>query len=577
MTGPPYVLARAVPDLITNQSNIGIEVNTSKTKVLLARRGNLEHAKCWRTTYASILDMKLKTGIQENILIHPLDWEQGTNQNASYFEQDYGMPLLGSSVGTDSYRKKWLKGKLEQTIAKLETHKLIPKMQDAWLVLLRSTNALPNFVLRTLPPAITDEYAENFYQLLKRKVEEMVGSPLSDTQALKAFLPISEGGIGLNDTRDTAPAAYLASSLYFLQQADTDAALYPSNQPIRNSQWHQNVMEVLKNRNETIFGPEASSLEENLELLIEELMCLRHTEHQGKLLADALAVKRRRLEMSLSDPAEKVILQATSSFDSGRFLESASFIFNQSMSDREFRYGLRSRLGLPIITQDEQYVCTCPRKTKLNPRADHVRSCKELGMEDTTRHHALVDITARMLTTARYNPRIEPKDISLPGRNGQNIIPDIYTDAKEGDVSASVYDVVVPEPLSDSHMYSSTENNSILIPGYAGRKAYERKERHYSLVPQLLGYRVTPIAIESYGKIEDRSKASLNAIIKRIADLQYKEFAIVQRYWLTLVSVTLQKENFRLCTSRIEKLEKKRKPKSSMPYNRAYGLTFFSN
>ena len=91
----------------------------------------------------------------------------------------------------------------------------IPDVQCAWLLLLYCAASRCNHTLRTLPPDLSQDYAERHDIAMRRTLSEILGrSDINQTNEILCALCTmkhSHGGLGLRSARRTAPAAYWAS------------------------------------------------------------------------------------------------------------------------------------------------------------------------------------------------------------------------------------------------------------------------------------------------------------------------------------------------------------------------------
>jgi len=93
--------------------------------------------------------------------------------------------------------------------------------QDA-LILLRSSFSAPKVLhLLRCSPSVSHPSLESFDSLLRRAVQRITNSDLSDTQWLQASLPVKDGGLGVRHVVSLALPAFLASAASTLSlQAD---------------------------------------------------------------------------------------------------------------------------------------------------------------------------------------------------------------------------------------------------------------------------------------------------------------------------------------------------------------------
>ena len=74
-------------------------------------------------------------------------------------EVEKGMKILGTPLGHRAYVQSFLRAKTEDHALLLGRIPEVPDLQSAWLILLFCASTRANFLLRTLPPCVTEEFA----------------------------------------------------------------------------------------------------------------------------------------------------------------------------------------------------------------------------------------------------------------------------------------------------------------------------------------------------------------------------------------------------------------------------------
>ena len=118
-----------------------------------------------------------------------------------------GTTLLGAPIGNWTYEEEVLESrifKIEEVLARL--HLLEDPHQE--FALLRSCFSLPklSYALRTLDTAHHQDPLSRFDAAIRRTLEGLLGTPLTETQWDQASLPVSMGGLGLRRLRPTPQA-----------------------------------------------------------------------------------------------------------------------------------------------------------------------------------------------------------------------------------------------------------------------------------------------------------------------------------------------------------------------------------
>jgi hypothetical protein len=123
----------------------------------------------------------------------------------------YGVKILGGYIGMDEYIRS-------QHLKKIEELKIIGERianfsnpQIAFLLLKRSFNFKINHLLRTSYPSDVVFLTGAFEEIKKLSMECIVESLLTEELMRLLRLPLSNGGVGLQDTSVIKEAAYVAS------------------------------------------------------------------------------------------------------------------------------------------------------------------------------------------------------------------------------------------------------------------------------------------------------------------------------------------------------------------------------
>ena len=130
-------------------------------------------------------------------------------------EEDRGLEVLGSPIGTYAYVQKTLAARLEEE-RKLLDH--IPRLHDtqsAWLLLYFCAAPRANYIIRSTPPRQSMHYARAHDNLVLECLAQMLHLPL-DLLGLahvrqQIQMPMRLGGLGLQSAEQMSQAAYWAS------------------------------------------------------------------------------------------------------------------------------------------------------------------------------------------------------------------------------------------------------------------------------------------------------------------------------------------------------------------------------
>jgi len=122
---------------------------------------------------------------------------------------DQGERLLGSVIGTDSFREQYIKNKVESWVKDIQS--LSKHAQDdpqaAYSAFTKGVSSRWTLFQRTVPDA------SGLFEPLKNAIRDqlilaLVGRAVSDAERQILALPLRHGGLGLTDPRETAKIEY---------------------------------------------------------------------------------------------------------------------------------------------------------------------------------------------------------------------------------------------------------------------------------------------------------------------------------------------------------------------------------
>ena len=125
-----------------------------------------------------------------------------------------GIMVLGSPLGQDAYVAAQADMRLDSERQYLREISQVPDPQCAWLLLSQSAAARAVHTLRTVPPRLSQTYAEAHDTALWKTFCQILGAQDMANDMLArdiASMPGRHGGLGLQSAARTAPAAYWAA------------------------------------------------------------------------------------------------------------------------------------------------------------------------------------------------------------------------------------------------------------------------------------------------------------------------------------------------------------------------------
>ncbi len=126
-----------------------------------------------------------------------------------------GLMVLGSPLGTAAYVRASLADKFAEHDQLLQALGHMEDLQAAWLILSMCAAARPNYLLRAVPPELTEAFSNQHDNAMASSLLRLLGFDEAgedvDLARSLAQLPLRLGGLGLRSAARTAPAAHWAS------------------------------------------------------------------------------------------------------------------------------------------------------------------------------------------------------------------------------------------------------------------------------------------------------------------------------------------------------------------------------
>ena len=140
---------------------------------------------------------------------------------------EQGLTVLGALVGQVEFVQAQLTKKGAEHEALLEMIPQVPNVQVAWLLILFCAGARANFLLRTVQPELTQEFARHHDEQLARCLRRVLHiNPVPLEVQVAASMPLTLGGLGGNSerTRDAAHWGSWADCLEMIKIRHPDVA-----------------------------------------------------------------------------------------------------------------------------------------------------------------------------------------------------------------------------------------------------------------------------------------------------------------------------------------------------------------
>jgi hypothetical protein len=559
-------MKKAVTHVQSRGPKFGYTLNPGKCVMLLGKCSTLHEALEKKEYWKSI------GLLSENIKIHPDNFiESSQYENDSY----YGAKLLGSFIGTDSF----IKLQLEQKIRELESVKNdlinnLDSFQNRMLLFRNCYSLKVNHIFRTLPPHITKQFASQFIKTQKDILSSilfMYPQNLSEEAWIQSNLTFEHGGLEIFDVHITRYSAYAASTTHCLT-----TILHCLNhfrfeeEPLITSDIHSNAesSEQLKLQFKHYYDTlaEFKKIDDSftIKLFVKQLISENKLQH---ILSD-LKYNHAYQQIIQHIKDKDNSFNNLSSFEKSKF---ANFVTNigpnnsqwlkaipkftdYEIKNNEYQSMLLRRLFLYQPYLPSNVNCTCHSKPLIDQFGIHSATCKVGGGKNQTSKN----IESTLNKIINYSGlRTISQQLncfhSAPTQEERNRRPDLSVfDAPNHnktlliDVSC-VQNFIGSSDPTNPNLLSRIPPNFLtkIIEDYnsksrEGHKASIHKKNKYMELSNNHECDFLPFIMENNGYINEEGVDFLQSLAKRASVLHSIPENNLMKYFLTLLSITLQ-------------------------------------
>ena len=443
-----------------------------------------------------------------------------------------GAPVVGSDAFFDQSFAKRVDKVLscQDRLSDLED----PQVE---LHLLRSCLSLCkiNHLIRTVPPERVTEQLSRFDHGLRRCLEKIFNSSLSDPCWKQATLPVSLGGLGLREASRTAPAVFIGSC-----NSTRKLLSQLLGHTVAMSSVDRSEHFTLASSDQNLVIPGELSTREKLMSVFshhEDIDLMSSKQHELQVVLDSSLLRKIKAESNLR---EKARLNSVSARHSGAWLMA---IPNQKlglvMSPQEFMVALRMWLGIPVFPAPPSSV-RCPCGTVIDPHGDHVLGCGH-GSLRNKRHDALCDVIFNSVLVDNHDCKKEQRCNS-------------HNNARPGDVfhpdflqgRAAYFDITVMNSLQTSYLLESATQ-----PGAAAAGGDSEKIARYQEEVNAARCDFYPLVVETLGVWSPSSLETLKIIARRTVLTTGTTVSKAIQHLLQQLSFSLWRYNAKLILDRL--------------------------
>ena len=410
--------------------------------------------------------------------------------------------LLGAPLSTGAALQQALDARTAELDRAMSRLKIIAR-QEALLILRISMGTAKLIYTLRCSPCLDHVVLSSYDQILRRGLQDILNINFTDSQFLKATLPIGMGGLGIRRSSSLALPAFLASAA---GTSETQSKILRR----WDSQPDAHYL-TLSAHWQTTTGMQ----------LTEQFPVHAQAKWDDPLLQKALSI----LLNSTTEPSDQARLKAVSFQHASDWLHSLPITScGLRLNDEAVRVAVGMRLGANIC---QPHACACG--TLVTARGTHGLSCT-LGFGRVARHASINDLIHRSLVKAGFPAVKEPVGmLRLDGRrpDGATLIP-----WKAG--RSLVWDATVVDTMAPSYLQATAAT-----AGAAAEIADNRKNQKYE--PLLGSHDFIPLALETLGPINCRGLTFLNDLghrLSQVTDEPRETAFLFQR-----ISITIQRFN----------------------------------
>ena len=182
--------------------------------------------------------------------------------------------------------------------------------------------------------------------------------------------------------------------------------------------------------------------------------------------------------------------------------------------------------------------CNCGQHGALDIKGQHLLNCIKDDGRHTT-HNTLVGAFAQMCNHAGIANKVEPHRVFVYQQEPTEKRPDIKIAPGQFGPSGCLLDITVTSPSSGR---TAGQSRTLCItPGWALKRAEDKKIAKYTELSRQNNLNFVPIAIESTGMLSEKTIDFMQKVADKASDVHKIPAHILLNYHMNHLSVLLQK------------------------------------
>ena len=458
------------------------------------------------------------------------------------------MELLGAMVGEDHAGIR-----RDLAVDTKRNHapffELLPRLTRQSALHLLRVCGIPrfNYLARAQAPDDLRPAAESFDESVSRALAHLLNAKPTGAHASaaaaanQAALPVSLGGLGLRRCTEVSPAAFYACALlahrrnpalvkHRAEHERRQSAPPPPSAPRPEPIWAESIERAAAHlltkiddeqrqqstRLNSVLFKTFAEFDEAVGTVPLAVSDSQAADEKVKEKSDAMRNAQRLITAAIEEKAardlptndvERARLLALRQKGAGRWLTQLNTHGRYRLSDADVTQQLRLHLGLPPTDNDEHCLCGAPLTH------GHAHVCLRLRKKCTeTRHDTVVRAIARCASEAGLTVHVEPRPLHRPnGPRASRLRPDLLIEGPDVNVLA---DVVVTTPTAATYLKAGSARHGLK----AAQINAQRKTQKYGEMARFEHRDLYPVAIESFGGMDEKARALINLIADRAAE-----------------------------------------------------------
>jgi hypothetical protein len=475
----------------------------------------------------------------------------------SIAKRDGGIIVCGCPQGTDDYVKEQMQEVVQRYTELHELTRALPDTQSQYLLLRFCTCTNITFWLRTVPPELTEEFAQQFDQEVLYTAYDMLGidtgqadyttEPLTDLQIAQLRQHLQKGGLGLTSAEGVIHAAWVGS---WCLTKELIHSLFSSSIVYNNllDNLSANPWDFTTFRQVSSSWGQLRDVAARVSKPIVELDKLNEWSVKGQRRLHNLnieAADRQILELAHSTGEEdRARILSCRHKESGAFLNAIPKLPFFRLSPVDFRIALNLRLGRPQSCIPRRQLCLCG--DAVDPRGYHYLTCK-YGGHLISRHNNLVTVGHAMVRASGTFSSVSGLQTHLEGhlgRDGKRLIPDQLAHEWGEDGLHTLFDYAVCHPCASSYVGQAASTS-----GAAADNRQRRKRDKYAGACSHEGFNFRAPIFETFGAYSAHMGQFMTEAQQRAANqlpdgtIHTWTSAKFSQYYRQRFSVSLQRGN----------------------------------